>query len=221
MLIRLNGFPLKTCGNDREGGPFKFVILGLACPPSFWRDPGIQVLPTKYETLQLRLPKTKNPILCKAWKERLCNSSKGFSLLELIVALFIVSLVLALVMPSFGVFGDNKLKSEAREMASVLRYLNDSASSRKETYALKFDLDKNIVSWKDPEGEKERVVDDLSGVTTQSNGRVSRGELTVFFEPLGIRQNLIVHMSRDNHSMSVTLNHLSGKVKIKDETKQG
>ena len=90
-------------------------------------------------------------------------------------------------MPSFGVFGDNKLKSEAREMASVLRYLNDSASSRKETFALKFDLDKNIVSWKDPEGEKERVVDDLSGVTTQSNGTVSRGELTVFFEPLGIK----------------------------------
>ena len=33
---------IKTCGNDREGGPFKIVILGLACPPSFWRDPGIQ-----------------------------------------------------------------------------------------------------------------------------------------------------------------------------------
>ena len=158
--------------------------------------------------------KTRNdkPIKCS-----FRNCKRGFSLLELIVALFIVSLVLALVMPSFGVFGDNKLKSEAREMASVLRYLNDSASSRKETYALKFDLDKNIVSWKDPEGEKERVVDDLSGVTTQSNGRVSRGELTVFFEPLGIRQNLIVHMSRDNHSISVALNHLSGKVKIKDE----
>jgi general secretion pathway protein H len=149
---------------------------------------------------------------------RIYHCRRGFSLLELIVALFIVSLVLALVLPSFGVFGDNRLKSEAREMASVLRYLNDSASSRKETFALKFDLDKNVVSWKDPEGEKERVVEDLSGVTTQSNGTVTRGELIVFFEPVGIKQNMVIHMGRDNHSISVTLNHLSGKVRIKDES---
>ena len=42
MVIRLTGFPLKTCGNDKQKQPFKIVILGLACPPSFWRDPGIQ-----------------------------------------------------------------------------------------------------------------------------------------------------------------------------------
>ena len=34
MLIRLTGFPLKTCGNDKQKQPFKVVILGL--------DPGIQ-----------------------------------------------------------------------------------------------------------------------------------------------------------------------------------
>ncbi len=34
MLIRLAGFPLKTCGNDEQKQPFKIVILGL--------DPGIQ-----------------------------------------------------------------------------------------------------------------------------------------------------------------------------------
>ena len=153
-----------------------------------------------------------------AYYFRKYDGSKGFSLLELVVAVFIISLVLALVLPSFGVFGENRLKSEAREVASILRYLNDSASSRKETFALKFDLEKNIVSWKDPEGEKERVVEDLSGVTTQSDGTVTRGELTVFFEPLGMRQNLAVHMRKDRHALAVTLNHLSGKVRIQDES---
>ena len=33
-VIRLTGFPLKTCGNDKQKQPFKIVILGL--------DPGIQ-----------------------------------------------------------------------------------------------------------------------------------------------------------------------------------
>jgi len=145
------------------------------------------------------------------------NFKKGFSLLELIVALFIISLVLAVVFPSFTVFGENRLKAEAREMASILRYMNDSASSIKETFVIKFDLDKNKVSWKGPEGEKTKVFEDLTGVTTQANGTVSKGELIVFFDPLGIKENLSVHMSREKKNVTVTLNHLSGKVKINYE----
>jgi general secretion pathway protein H len=145
------------------------------------------------------------------------NFKKGFSLLELIVALFIVSLVLAVVFPSFAVFGENRLKSEAREMASVLRYMNESASSRKETFVMKFDLDKNRVFWKGTDGEKTKGFEDLTGVTTQANGTVRKGELIVFFDPLGIKENLSVHMSRERKNVTVTLNHLSGKVKINYE----
>ncbi|MFZ3137884.1 MAG: prepilin-type N-terminal cleavage/methylation domain-containing protein [Thermodesulfovibrionales bacterium] len=145
------------------------------------------------------------------------SSKRGFTLLEIVVVLFIVSLVMAIVLPSFAGFGESKLKSEAREMASILRYINDSASSRKETFSVKFDLDKNLVSWKGPEGDKTKKFDDMTGVTTQSNGMVSKGELIVFFEPFGIQENLSVHMRRGKKGVVITLNHLSGKVKIKDE----
>ena len=143
----------------------------------------------------------------------------GFTLLELIVVLFITSLIMAIVLPSFTGFGEGKLKSEAREMASLLRYMNDSAASRKETFLMRFDLDKNTVSWKGPDGEKARKLDDMTGVTTESTGPVSKGEVTVFFEPFGIRENLSVHMSRRNKDITITLNHLSGRVKIKDNEK--
>ena len=142
---------------------------------------------------------------------------KGFSFLELIAALFILSLVMAIVLPSFGVFGDSKLKSEAREMASVLKYMNDSAESRKETLSITFDLNNNIVSWKGPEGEKRQKFDDMTGVKTQSNGNVSIGELTVFFSPLGIQENLDVSMARGDKTMTITLNCLSGRVKIEEK----
>lgn len=145
------------------------------------------------------------------------SSSCGFTLLELIVVLFIISLVMALILPSFSGFGENKLKSEAREMASILRYMNDSAVSRKETFLMKFNLDEGTVYWKGPDGEKKKKFDDITGVTTQSTGKFSKGEVTLFFEPLGIRENLSVHMSKGNKEMAITLNHLSGKVKIKDE----
>ncbi len=143
-----------------------------------------------------------------------CNSRRGFTFLELIVVLFLVSLVMAFVLPSFGLVGENKIKSEAREMASILRYMNDSAVSRKETFPIKFDLDKNMVYWKGPDGEKTRKFDDITGVMTPSAGTVSKGELILFFEPLGVRENLSIHMSREHKDMTITLNHLSGRVKI-------
>ena len=142
------------------------------------------------------------------------SSRLGFTLLELIVVLFIISLVMVLILPSFSGFGENKLKSEAREMASILRYMNDSATSRKETFLMKFDLDEGTVYWKGPDGEKKKKFDDINGVTTQSTGKVSKGEITLFFEPLGIRENLSVYMTKGNKEMAITLNHLSGKVKI-------
>jgi general secretion pathway protein H len=159
----------------------------------------------------------------KAEKEKMpiskagISSKQGFTLLEIVVVLFIVSLVMAVVLPSFAGFGENKLKSEAREMASILRYMNDSAVSRKETFLIRFDLDKNMATWQAPDGEKTKKFDDMTGVTTQSNGMVSKGELIVFFEPLGIQENLSVYMRRGEKGVVITLNHLSGKVKIKDE----
>jgi hypothetical protein len=124
---------------------------------------------------------------------------------------------MAVVLPSFAGFGESKLRSEAREMASILRYMNDSAVSRKETFLIRFDLEKNMVTWQGPDGEKTKKFDDMTGVTTQSNGMVSKGELIVFIEPLGIQENLSIHMRRGKKGLVITLNHLSGKVKIKDE----
>jgi hypothetical protein len=38
--------------------------------------------------------------------------------------------------------------------------------------------------------------------------------VTFFFEPLGVRENLSVHVGRGDKNMTITLNHLSGRVKI-------
>lgn len=147
----------------------------------------------------------------------ICN--KGFTFLELIVVIFILSIVIALIMPSFIGIGDNKLKSEAREIASVLRYLYDSAVSRKETFLIKFNFNGDTVSFSSPEGEKRKEFNNIIGVTTQSRGLVSTGELIFFFEPLGITENLSVHLNKENKFMDVTLNHLSGRVKIIQNSK--
>ena len=160
-----------------------------------------------------RMPTSRTGI-CSKHRWNYIHGNLGVTLLELIVALFVISVVMALVLPSFTDFGERKLKSEVREMASLLRYMNDSAIARKATFFIRFDLDEGMVSWTGPDGKREKTFDDITGITTQATGRVSKGEITFFFEPLGTRENISVHMSDGDNDMSVTLHHLSGRVKI-------
>lgn len=148
----------------------------------------------------------------------ICNSP-GFSLIELIIVLFVLSVVLAVILPAFTGFGESRLRAEAREMASILRYVNDNAVSRKETFSLTFDLTKNLVAWSEPAGKKSRLFHDLTGVEIPSRGLVSSGELTLLFEPLGAREDLFIYLTRGESQMTVRLNHLSGRVKIETRDK--
>jgi prepilin-type N-terminal cleavage/methylation domain-containing protein len=143
----------------------------------------------------------------------ICNH-KAFTLLELIVVIFIVSLVLAVSFPTFTLQKDGKLKSEAGHIASILRYLNDSAISAKETYAVNINFNEKTMHYKGPDGEKVERIDTLSRITTQSKGNVSSGEVTVFLSPAGAGENFSIHLTGIGSSMAVVFNALSGRVKV-------
>jgi len=144
-------------------------------------------------------------------------SGGGFTLLELMVVIFIVSVVLALALPSFTGVGENKAMSDAKRIASILRYLNDSAQSTKESLSLKVDFRDKVIEYSSPEGEKSERFDSLSGVELQSRGNVTEGELLFFFSPLGAQENIIMHLGDEDSAIEVTLNNLSGRVKIQSK----
>lgn len=106
------------------------------------------------------------------------------------------------------------MKSEAKKTASLLRYLNDSAIYTKETYSLKFDLQEGLISWKGPDGEKKEKIRSLSAVRLSSKGEVKEGDVTVFFGPLGVQENIEILLKDKGEGMRVTLNPVSGRVKI-------
>jgi general secretion pathway protein H len=138
----------------------------------------------------------------------------GYTLLELAVVVFIISLLTAIVMPSFFSSGDSRLKADARKMASLLRYLNDSSIYTKKTFSLAFDLEEDSISWRGPDGDKTDKIKTLSSVELQSKGDIKEGQVTVFFGPLGITENISVHLKGDKKGMTVTLNAISGRAKI-------
>jgi prepilin-type N-terminal cleavage/methylation domain-containing protein len=139
----------------------------------------------------------------------------GFTLLELMVVIFILSVVLAFSLPTFTGMGENKIVSDAKRIASILRYLNDSALSAKESLTLRVDFKDKVIAYNGPEGERSERFDSLTGVELQSRGNVTEGELFVFFSPLGAQEHITVHLGDEASAMEVALNSMNGRVKIR------
>ena len=142
------------------------------------------------------------------------SRGSGFTLLEILAVVFILSLFAALVFPSFAGFGEKGIRSEARKMASLLRYLNDSAIYTKQTFPLAFNLSDGSLGWKDPEGEKTDRLKTLFSVDLQSRGEIKEGRVTVFFGPSGAQEFIKVRLKDGEKGLTVALNPVSGRTKI-------
>lgn len=139
---------------------------------------------------------------------------EGFTLLELIVVIFILSLVLAVSLPSLTGIGEGRMKSDAKRLGSIVRYLNDSAVSTKNTLQMKITFADRVIHYTGPDGDKSEKFDLLSGIELQSRGMVSEGEVIVFFSPLGASESFTIHLKDDKSDMSIAFNSMSGRVKI-------
>lgn len=72
------------------------------------------------------------------------NNPRGFTLLELIVVLIIISLMSAFVAPKLtGPLSNLDLKTASKNISSSLRYMRSHAASEKTTCAALFDFDRN------------------------------------------------------------------------------
>jgi general secretion pathway protein H len=72
------------------------------------------------------------------------RNQRGFTLLELIVVLVIISLMSALVVPKLaGPMSNLDLKTASKKISASLRYVRSHAASEKTTYVALFDFDKN------------------------------------------------------------------------------
>jgi prepilin-type N-terminal cleavage/methylation domain-containing protein len=71
----------------------------------------------------------------------------GFSLLELIIVLIIISLLALLVTPKFAkTLSHMEVKSAAKKIGSILRYCRNDAVNRNRVYQVNFDTGSNLIS---------------------------------------------------------------------------
>lgn len=145
------------------------------------------------------------------------SRSFGFTLIELVIVIFIISLTTALVLPSFWDKGDRALKSEAKRVSSTLRYIYDEAAGKKLVYTVTFNLDSNSYAFKsDKESRSFQMGNHVmfKDITIPSHGEINEGEVSIEFGPLGPDEPLTVHLVKDANEYTVVFNNLSGRSKI-------
>jgi prepilin-type N-terminal cleavage/methylation domain-containing protein len=160
-------------------------------------------------------------------KYRICNlhsslsifHCKGFTLFEIIVVIFLISLTAVLALPSLSFISESRIKSDANKLASILRHLNDEAVSTKETLSLKVDLEDRLIYYEDRDGRRSENIDSIAAVNLQTKGFVKEGEIELFFSPLGAGEAFSFLLSDDRTNMKVSFNHLNAKVKITQNEK--
>lgn len=142
---------------------------------------------------------------------------KGFTLLELIVVIFIISLTMAIIMPSFWSSDRDALKIEAKRISSALRYIYDEAIGKKQTYLLNINLDNKSWSFESEEEFRSFKIEgnvEIRDLVVPSLGEVSKGEVIIEFGPLGTEEPIIFHLKKGKSEYTVIFNHLNGRTKI-------
>ena len=144
-------------------------------------------------------------------------SKKGFTFIELVVVIFILSLATAFIMPSFWETEKDAVKTEAKHLSSALRYIYDNAVGKKQTYSFNVNLDNE--SWgfkskKETRNFKTKGDVEIRDIIASSLGEVSNGEVTIEFGPMGPEEPIILHLRKGKSEYTIILNPLNGRTKI-------
>ena len=157
------------------------------------------------------------------------DASGGFTLVELVVVLVILSFAALLVYPKLSVTGHAGLRSSARSLSASIRYLEDLAVATKTAYRMKISLNGSDIEILKvmPDGGEQPADDVLpdrslladgitvSDVITSRLGKVSEGEVRLDFGPLGLDGFFTIHLrSAKGLFYTVRAYPRSGKVRV-------
>ncbi len=147
------------------------------------------------------------------------KAKHGFTLVELIIVILIISLTTALVMPKLWDRGDSALKSEAKRISNTLMYIYDEAAGKKQIYALKIDFNADSFSYaSEKESRSFKMKDNIrfKDVIVPSLGEVSIGEILYQFGPMGPEEPITLHLIKNDREYTVMFNHINGRAKIRE-----
>lgn len=161
------------------------------------------------------------------------RKSAGFTLIELVVVVFLIGAFFAVAMPRVLRTDDMNLRSASRGLVTTIRYVYSKAVFEKRIYKLSFDMDTGEYWTEFIEGNQFRSAEDsASGVrklpggvffndiqTERTQGKIASGrDAFILFLPTGIVDSSVIHLraGKDNF-FTLSTNPYTGATKVFDE----
>jgi general secretion pathway protein H len=156
-----------------------------------------------------------------------CN---GFTLIEMMVIIVIISLVTAIVLPLLPSTDSSNLRDSARRLSTVIRYLGDRAVTTKGAYRMQLDLTDNTLNIKKIVGGEETAPEDpffsrkfiadgviIEDIEIPRLGKTGEGVINIDFGVAGLGDFIVIHMkgAKGDH-FTVTAFPYGGKVQIQE-----
>jgi prepilin-type N-terminal cleavage/methylation domain-containing protein len=164
--------------------------------------------------------------------KRVSSRGPGFTLLELMVVMLLISIVMAIAIPKFsgGAFQD-PVKKLSRWMINTVRTLRSAAIQQQKTQSLVIDLS-NRRMWLVNDAMDEEAAQAAASnkamslpdavrymdVQFPNQERISSGTTEVRFYPAGYSDQVLIHLETDDaEKLTYLVEPLLPKVKIFDE----
>jgi len=157
------------------------------------------------------------------------RSPAGFTILEMLIALFLLGGVLAVVLPRISFEED--LRSTGRKLVGLLRTFQGQAAATQTPLRLYLDMDQGLYWMMVIEGKEERLPLDPAWKTPRalpesirltevSIGQDKRmgGRATVTFFPNGRMEPVTIYlMDTNNNLLGLAVDSLTGAIRVSDE----
>jgi len=160
---------------------------------------------------------------------RVCWGTAGFTLLEIILVLFLLVGLLGIVLPRISL--EENLGSVGRRMVGTVRSLQSLAMLTQKTVRLYVDVDQGVYWPMILDGNQEKVPIDATWATPLnlpenirfsdfllSQGKKESGRVDMFFYPSGRIDPVTMHLAdARNNILAIAIEPVTGAIRTSDE----
>ena len=157
------------------------------------------------------------------------RSSAGFTILEIIIVLFLLVGLLGIILPRIS--WEENLGSVGRKMVGTVRSLQHLAMSTQKTVHLYVDIDRGAYWSMILDGNQEKVPSDPAWLTPLtlpdtirfsdilvSQGKKESGRVDIFFYPTGRIDTATMHlMNERSNILAIAIEPVTGAIRMSDD----
>jgi len=157
------------------------------------------------------------------------HTSRGFTILEIIIVLFLLVGLLGIILPRISL--EENLSSVGRRMVGTVRSLQSMAMATQKTIRLYVDIDRGVYWPVILDGNQEKVPIDPAWATPLTlpasirisdmlvaQGKKGLGRVDLFFYPTGRIDPVTMHLTdTHNNILAIAIEPVTGAIRTSDE----